>query len=261
MILFRSILMIRFILIALFVIIFLIISIPLLIVEWIIGKFNMPLKDRSSLAIIKGAFRICLFVAGTKVTVIGKENIPRDTAVLYVGNHRSYFDTLLTYDQAIRPTGSVAKIEMAKIPLLSIWMRNLHCTFLDRSDLKKGLMTIKENIELLKSGISVNVYPEGTRNLTDAPLLPFHDGSLKMAEKSGCPIVPVTMNDTGLIFEAHFPKIQRQHIIIEYDKPIYMDQMSREEKKMVSKNIQEILIRNFEKNKALAAEKNRRRAS
>lgn len=250
--------MIRFILVALFVVIFLILSIPLLIIEWIIGKFNMPLKDKSSLVIVTWAFRVCLFLSGVKTTVIGKENIPTDTAVLYVGNHRSYFDTLLTYDQAIRPTGSVAKIEMEKIPLLSNWMRNLHCTFLDRTDLKKGLSTIKENIELLKSGISVNVYPEGTRNKSQDTLLPFHDGSFKMAEKSGCPIVPVTMNDTSQIFEAHLPKIQKQHIIVEYGKPIYMAQMSREEKKMVSKQVQDILTATYEKNKALAAEKNKR---
>lgn len=52
--------MIRFIITALFVILFLILSIPLLIAEWIIGKFNPPLKDRSSLAIVNWAFRMVL---------------------------------------------------------------------------------------------------------------------------------------------------------------------------------------------------------
>ena len=118
--------MIRFILVLLFVISFLILSIPLLIAEWIIGKFNMDLKNRSSLAIVNWAFRVCIFLSGTKVIVIGKENIPTDTAVLYVGNHRSYFDILLTYVQVIRPTGYVAKIEMMHYPLLSNWMKNLH---------------------------------------------------------------------------------------------------------------------------------------
>lgn len=243
--------MIRFILVATFVILFLILSIPILIAEWMIGKKNPQLKSTSSQAIVTWAFRVCLFIAGTSVTVIGKENIPTDTAVLYVGNHRSYFDILLTYDQAIRSTGCVAKIEMKRYPLLSDWMRNIHCTFLDRTDLKKGMATIKENIELLKNGVSINVYPEGTRNKTQDTLLPFHDGSLKMAERSGCPIVPVTMNNTGAIFEDHLPKIQKQHVVIEYGKPIYMNQMSREEKKLVSDNIQTILTETYEKNKAL----------
>lgn len=243
--------MIRFILVASFVIVFLVLSIPILILEWIIGKFNPKLKDDTSRALVTWAFRVCLFFAGTSVTVIGKENIPTDTAVLYVGNHRSYFDILLTYDQAIRSTGCVAKIEMKRYPLLSNWMRNLHCTFLDRTDLKKGMATIKENIELLKNGVSINVYPEGTRNRTQDVLLPFHDGSMKMAERSGCPIVPVTMNNTNAIFEDHIPRIVKQHVVICYGKPIYMDQMSREEKKMVSQTIQQILTETYEKNKAL----------
>ena len=83
--------MIRFILIAIFLITFLICSIPLFFIEWLIGKFNMDIKSRSSLAIVNWAFRCILFIAGTKVTVIGEENVPKDTAVLYVGNHRSFF--------------------------------------------------------------------------------------------------------------------------------------------------------------------------
>ncbi len=243
--------MIRFIIIVVFVVLFLIISIPLLLIEWVLGKCNKPLRDKSSLAIVKFAFNVCLFVAGTKITVIGKENIPTDTPVLYVGNHRSYFDTLLTYHEAIRPTGCVAKEEMRRYPLLSNWMSCLSCTFLDRSDLKKGMQTIKDNIELLKSGISVNVYPEGTRNRSEDVLLPFHDGSLKMAERSGCPIVPVTTNNSDAIFEKQFPRIVPRHVIIEYSKPIYMNEMSREEKKMVSTTIQEILTTNYLKNQSL----------
>lgn len=80
--------MIRFICVATFVILFLILSIPLLIAEWMIGKFNMDVKSRSSLAIVNWAFRCCLAMAGVKVTAIGEENIPTDTAVVYVGNHR-----------------------------------------------------------------------------------------------------------------------------------------------------------------------------
>mgnify|MGYP001108845276 CR=1 FL=1 len=66
-------------------------------VEWIIGKFNPGVKDRSSLAIVNWAFRVVLFLAGTKVTFIGLENVPTDTPVLYVGNHRSFFDVVITY--------------------------------------------------------------------------------------------------------------------------------------------------------------------
>ena len=89
--------MIRFIVICIIVVGYLILSIPLLLIEWVIGKINPRAKDISSLRIIQAVFRLILKIAGVTVTVIGQENIPRDTPVLYIGNHRSFFDILLTY--------------------------------------------------------------------------------------------------------------------------------------------------------------------
>ena len=101
--------MIRFILVVIFVISFLIFSIPLLIAEWIIGHFNPALKNTSSLAIVNWGFRQCLKITGVKVTVLGEENVPKDRAVLYVANHRSFFDILLTYVRVPGPTGYISK--------------------------------------------------------------------------------------------------------------------------------------------------------
>ena len=115
--------MIRFILVCIVVIGFLILSIPILLVEWIIGKFNMDIKNRSSLAIVNWAFRVVLFISGVKITVIGEENVPKDQAVLYIGNHRSFYDIIATYVRVPRPTGYIAKKELLKVPLLSICSR------------------------------------------------------------------------------------------------------------------------------------------
>ena len=95
--------MIRTIIIMAIVVGYLILSIPLMLVEWIIGKFNPYAKDISSLRIIQGVFKLMLLVSGVKVTVIGEENVPKDQAVLYVGNHRSFFDIIITYAPLSRP--------------------------------------------------------------------------------------------------------------------------------------------------------------
>ena len=91
--------MIRFICIAVFLILYLILSIPIFLVEWIIGKFNRRAKDISSLRIVQWGFKVILKMTGVTTTVIGEENVPKDQAVLYVANHRSYFDILLTYSR------------------------------------------------------------------------------------------------------------------------------------------------------------------
>ena len=243
--------MIRFLCVASFVILFLVFSIPLLIAEWIIGKFNMELRNRSSLAIVNWAFRVCLWFSGVSLTVIGEENVPKDTPVLYVGNHRSYFDILLTYTRVPRPTGYIAKKEMLRYPLLVNWMKNLHCLFLNRNDIKEGMKTILEAIDKVKSGISICIFPEGTRNKVPDTFLPFHEGSFKIAEKSGCPIVPMCLNNSAGIFEDHLPKIRKAHVILEYCKPIYIKDIPKAERKFVGAHVQELIKQTYFKNKEL----------
>ncbi len=233
--------MIRFILCAIFLILFLILSIPILIVEWIIGKFNMPVKNTSSLAIVNWAFGVIIFISGAKVTVRGEENVPKDQAVLYVANHNSYFDILLTYVRVPRPTGYIAKKEMLRYPLLRDWMKNLHCKFLDRQDLKEAMKMMVESIGEVKKGISICIFPEGTRNKTGGPMAPFKEGSLKIAEKTGCPIIPIAISGTADIFENHMPKIKKAPVIIEYGKPIIVKELPDENRKFVGAYTREVI--------------------
>ena len=241
--------MFRFIITVIWVVSFLILSTPLMLVEWIIGKFNPGLKDRSSLAIVNWAFRGVIRIAGTKVIVLGEENIPQDTAVLYVGNHRSFYDIILTYVRVPRPTGYVSKKEMDKWPLLNIWMRYLHCLFLDRDNIKEGLKTILIAVDKVKNGISVCIFPEGTRNKTADTFLPFHEGSFKIAEKGNVPIIPMSIVNSAAIFEDHFPKIIPATVVIEYGKPIYVKDLDKETKKSISTYVKNIISETYFKNK------------
>lgn len=243
--------MIRFIINLIFLIIFLVVSLPIQFVEWIIGKFNPDLKGRSSLAIVGWGFKVVTLIAGAKITVIGEENVPKDRPVLYISNHRSYYDIILTYYRVPRQTGYIAKDSMAHVPSFSRWMRYLHCLFLDRKDVKKGMQVIKDAIELINNGISVHVCPEGTRNKTDEILLPFHDGTFKIAERTGCPIVPITVNNTDALYEKNNHRIKSAHVIIEYGKPIETAGLSREEKKKLSSMTREVIMETYLKNQAL----------
>ena len=251
--------MFRFIFVAIFLILYLILSIPVFFVEWLIGKFNPHARDISSLRIVQWGFKVILKMTGVNVTVIGEENVP-DEPVLFIGNHRSFFDILLTYSRCKRLTGYVAKKEMERFPLLNNWMRNLYCLFLDRDNLKEGLKTILTGIDYIKQGISICIFPEGTRNTgEELSMLPFKDGALKIADKTGCAIVPISMNNTAEIFENHlpkkgtkgFPKIRKTHVIIEYGKPIYPHTLDREERKHLGAYCQNIIQETINKNAVL----------
>ena len=107
--------MIRLILVLLIAILYLVIGCIPAFILWLIGKKNPDLKDRISRRMIQWIFGVLLFVSGTKVKAEGLENIPKDRAVLYVGNHRSYFDIITSYRLLPGITGYVAKKEMAKV--------------------------------------------------------------------------------------------------------------------------------------------------
>lgn len=237
--------MFRLILVALYLFSFLILSIPVLLVEWLIGKSNPAAKDRSCKAVVDWGFRCVTFLAGAKVIVRGKENIPTDTAVLYVGNHRSYFDVVLTLNHFPGITGYVAKVEMLRYPLLNLWMKNIHCLFLDRSDIKKGMKTILAGIEDVKSGISLCIFPEGTRNKTPDTFLPFHEGSFKIAEKGGVPVVPMTIVNSAGIFEDHLPKMKKATVIIDFQKPIMISELDKATRKNLGTHVSGLISERY----------------
>ncbi len=232
--------MIRFIVIVLTLVVFLIGSIPILLVETVIGHFNKPLMHRSCQKMVQWIFRLILRESGADITVIGRENIPADRAVLYVSNHRSYFDILLAYTNISAPCTFIAKKEFTHIPLLSSWMRKLSCQFLDRDDPKAGLNMILQAADAVKNGMSIHICPEGTRNHGEE-MLPFKSGSLKIAEKSNCPIVPIAVLNTDEIYENHRPFIHPAKVSIWFGEPVYTENMERSEKKHLGPMTQAVI--------------------
>ncbi len=240
----------RLILALIFLIVFFIISIPLYLIEFILGKFNHRAMVASSQTIVVGALRILLWICGVKRTVIGQENVPKNEAVLYISNHRSYFDIPVAYTSVPTLTGFMAKKEIAKVPFLSTWMRFLQCLFLDREDIKQGLKTILKGIEQVKAGYSVFISPEGTRS-QGSEMLPFKEGSFKIAEKTGCAIIPVSITNTDEIFEKHTPWVRSARVIIEYGKPIYTKDLTKEQQKFLGSYVQGIIRETLAKNSSL----------
>lgn len=236
--------MIRFILVCLILLLYLILGIPVLLVEWLISRWNPRLRDISCLRMVQAAFKLILWITGADITYVGREHVPKDQAVLYISNHCSYFDILLTYSQCPGLTGYVAKAEMLRYPLLRNWMKRLYCLFLDRTDIRAGMQTILTGIDYIKHGISVCIFPEGTRS-KDQKMQPFKEGSFKMASKTGCPIIPIAISNSAQILENHFPRILPCKVTVEYGQPIYPKELTKEEQKFLGvytqQRIQEML--------------------
>jgi len=243
--------MIRTFFLLLFVVTFLILSLPWLGIEFFLGKINKPSSDLRQLRIIQVVFKILCWIAGIKLTVIGEENVPKNETVLYVCNHRSFFDTVITYARCPKLTGYISKDSMKKVPIFNIWMKRLYCLFLDRDDVRQGLQIILTAIEQIKSGISMCVFPEGTRNKESDEMLPFKEGSFKIAQKTKCPIIPMAITNSSSILEDHFPALKATHVILEYGKPVYINDLEKEDQKKIGTYCQSIIREMYEKNKSL----------
>lgn len=230
--------MIRLILLFIFLTIYFIVSIPIQLFELILEKINMDARNKSSLAIVKWGLKVIGFISGVKLEVNGLDNIPDDQAVLFVGNHISFFDIIVTYPLMKRPTGYIAKKEIRKVPFLSWWMYFVNCIFLDRKDPRQGLKSVLEASEKIKNGTSIFLFPEGTRS-KDGKLAQFKDGGFKIATKAKAPIIPIGIQGTSDILENHFPIIKSGKVIVNFGKPVYTSEMSKAEQKSLPDLVRE----------------------
>lgn len=219
----------RTFMVGIFLFLFGISSIVLLPLTWILYKIDSNSAQRFTQKLAKTIFGIVLFLSGVKKTVIGIDRIPRDRAVLFIINHRGFYDVILALNTVPVLASFVAKKELNKIYGLRLWMRALKCAFIDRRNPREGLKAILKGIDNIKSGTSMFISPEGTRNKGEK-LLPFKPGSLKMAEKTGCPIVPVAITNADHVLENHIPWIRSANMTIEYGEPIYLEELSSEKK-------------------------------
>lgn len=182
-----------------------------------------------------------LKLAGVKVNVHGIDNIPKDKTVLFVGNHQGNFDIPIYITQVPKVIGFISKIEVEKIPLVRTWMNFLHCVFMDRSNLRKSGEAIIKGVKNLKNGHSIVIFPEGTRS-KGGPIKEFKAGSFKLATKSKCPIVPVTMDGSFKIMEhGNGPWIKPATVNLYFHPAIETSNLTKEEQDILPKTVQNII--------------------
>jgi 1-acyl-sn-glycerol-3-phosphate acyltransferase len=126
---------------------------------------------------------------------IYEQPIDKKASYIFVSNHISYFDIpviVKTFRQPIRPLG---KAEIAKIPIFGFIYKNAIVT-VERSSAPNRAKSVAVLKSVLKQGVSILVFPEGTFNETGKPLKEFYDGAFRIAIETSTPIVPVLMLDT-----------------------------------------------------------------
>ena len=136
-----------------------------------------------------------LFIAFLiRVKVRGSELIDKNRSYVFISNHRSQLDIPLLARSCRNTFRFLAKAELTKIPLLGYIIKNLYLTVKrkDAHDRQRSMEKMKRSLE---EGISIVIYPEGTRNRTDAPLLDLRDGAFRLAIEAQVPLAVLTIQN------------------------------------------------------------------
>lgn len=136
-----------------------------------------------------------------RVKVEGLEQVPKGRFLL-IQNHRSMFDPLISlYALDKLQLGFITKPENMKLPIIGQFAHRICALPIDRESPRNAVKTINAAADYIKNDVcSIGLYPEGTRNRSDtAPLLPFHNASLKIGTKAGCPVVVTAISGTDKI--------------------------------------------------------------
>ena len=136
--------------------------------------------------------RLMLFVSGVKVQVAGLQNINPNEAYVFAANHQSQFDIFALLGHLPIQFRWLAKEELFRLPFLGAGMRGAGYIPIDRSNRKAAFESIDLAAARVREGVSIVIFPEGTRSL-DGKLKDFKKGGFHLAIKSRRPMVPVSI--------------------------------------------------------------------
>jgi 1-acyl-sn-glycerol-3-phosphate acyltransferase len=160
------------------------------------------------------AVRLVLRIVGIRVRAEGLENVPKGVCIL-AANHISAIDPLTFIPVIPRRVAILAKKELFRIPILSRAMRLAQFVAVDRADRESAAASVEVAVQRLKQGLSLAVYPEGTRS-PDGRLRPFKRGTFVMAISAGVPIVPVSIAGAQKLMQKGSWMIRAGEVVIRF---------------------------------------------
>ena len=124
-----------------------------------------------------------------RIKIYGKENVPKEGALVFCGNHRTYLDPPLIVVTAGRHMRFMAKEELRKNPLFAFLGVLFEGIYVKRDE--KDISALKEALKTLKNGGCIGIFPEGTRNGLEKNDGKIKNGAAYMALKTNAKIIPI----------------------------------------------------------------------
>ena len=210
-----------------FVITMLIFFIPI----WIISIQKDPKRSIHFHNMSRIWMRVFFFLTGVRIGIQGRQHFKAGENYIVVCNHNSLMDVPLTTPFLPGANKTIAKIEMAKIPVFGVIYKT-GSVLVDRKSEESRKNSFLQMKDVLDMGLHMCIYPEGTRNKTNEPLQRFHNGAFKLAINTGKPILPAVIFNTAKVLPANksfffWPVKVRMHFL----EPVPVGTQSVEELK------------------------------
>jgi 1-acyl-sn-glycerol-3-phosphate acyltransferase len=184
--------------------------------------------------------RASLHIAKIKVRVEGLENIPPGVCI-FAANHISNVDPLAFVPAIPRRVSILLKAELFRIPILSTAMRLAKFVPVDRADKEAAVASVEVALRVLKEGLSLAAYPEGTRS-PDGRLKPFKKGTFAIAIEAGVPIVPVSISGAQHLMRRGAWTIRPGEIVIRFGLPVDASQYTMERRTELLTRVEELVV-------------------
>lgn len=171
----------------------------------------------------------------SQVEVSGLQWLPEGPALL-VSNHEGNFDIPVLLSAIPKPFGFISKKEVKKFPVIPVYMEEMNCVFLDRSDRRSAYQSIQDTVAKLKDSHSILIFPEGTRSKGEG-LQEFKSGFMRIARDAGVPIVPIAINGTAEIMEKNNSQVRPGRIRVQVLEPFGVQELADTDAKTAVANV------------------------
>ena len=189
--------------------------------------------------------RSILFVSRVPVRVSGLSNIESGKSYIYMANHQSNFDIPVLLGYLPVQFRWLAKAELFRIPVFGRAMLGAGYVKIDRFNQKSAFESIRTAARRLKDGVSVMIFPEGTRS-RDGSIQKFKKGGFVMAIQSGVPIIPVILRGTWPIMAKSSLRINRGDVEMEIGEPIDTTGYAMETKAELMDRVRMVICEKFD---------------
>jgi len=185
-----------------------------------------------------------------RMEIIGIENLPESGGLIIASNHVSYLDPAVLVASLNRKIYFITKKEVFKNTFVSFILKSLNAFSVDRENV--DMLAFKKAINILREEKVLGIFPEGTRS-SNGELQELKLGAIKIAMKTGVPILPVGIIGTHKIYPRgiKFPILFKHKIIVKYGAPQYLNKLKlknkiyqKEELNLLGKKIKELSTTN-----------------